>query len=271
MRLVRFIDKADGIVFGRILDSGRCRILRGSPWQGFEETGRVVEVGQCLAPIEPVNIFCIGLNYRDHAAETGARLPDNPILFMKPTSAVTHPGCPIPLPASCTQGPEVDYEGELAVVVGRLAHNVKEEQALEFVYGYTCANDISARRWQKHSGGGQWVRGKSFDGFCPLGPVLVTADEIPDPQALRVRTLLNGQTMQDGNTADMIFPVARLIHLLSQDTTLLPGTLILTGTPAGVGFTRNPPVFLAAGDQVEIRIDSIGSLVNPVAGPIQGS
>jgi len=130
--------------------------------------------------------------------------------------------------------------------------------------GYTCANDVSARRWQKHGGGGQWIRGKGFDTFCPLGPVLVTADEIPDPQTLFVRTRLNGETMQDGNTADMIFTVAELISLLSRDTTLLPGTVILTGTPAGVGFARTPPVFLAPGDEVVVEIGGIGRLVNRV-------
>ena len=168
------------------------------------------------------------------------------------------------LPACCQHGPEVDYEAELAVVIGKTARNVSEEDALEYVFGYTCANDVSARRWQKHGGGGQWVKGKSFDSFCPLGPVLVTADEIPDPQTLKVESILNGKVMQDGHTSDMIFPVARLIQLLSQDTTLLPGTLILTGTPAGVGFARKPPVFLADGDRIEVRISGIGVLSNSV-------
>jgi 2-keto-4-pentenoate hydratase/2-oxohepta-3-ene-1,7-dioic acid hydratase in catechol pathway len=158
----------------------------------------------------------------------------------------------------------VDYEAELAVVIGRRCRNVPVERALEQVLGYSCANDISARRWQKRGGGGQWVRGKSFDRFCPLGPVLVTADELPDPQRLSIECRLNGRLMQAGNSADMIFPVAELISRLSQDTTLLPGTLILTGTPPGVGFARQPPVFLAAGDRVEVRIEGIGRLENPV-------
>jgi 2-keto-4-pentenoate hydratase/2-oxohepta-3-ene-1,7-dioic acid hydratase in catechol pathway len=168
------------------------------------------------------------------------------------------------LPAACGHGPEVDFEAELAVIIGREAKNVPEDQALEYVLGYTCANDVSARHWQKHGGGGQWVRGKSFDTFCPLGPVLVTADEIPDPQSLSVRCGVNGDRMQDGNTADMIFPVRRLIARISRDTTLVPGTVILTGTPAGVGFTRDPPVFLAAGDRVSVDIEKIGILVNLV-------
>ena len=148
------------------------------------------------------------------------------------------------------------------MIIGKAALNFSEAQALDFVLGYTCANDVSARRWQKHGGGGQWVKGKSFNSFCPLGPVLVTADEIPDPQSLRVRALLNGEQMQDGHTSDMIFPVARLIHLLSQDTTLLPGTVILTDTPPGVGFARKPPVFLLDGDAIVIEIERIGVLKN---------
>jgi 2-keto-4-pentenoate hydratase/2-oxohepta-3-ene-1,7-dioic acid hydratase in catechol pathway len=158
----------------------------------------------------------------------------------------------------------VDFEGELAVILDRTARHLRPEEALNFVRGYTCANDVSARRWQKHGGGGQWVRGKGFDTFCPLGPVLVTADEIPDPQTLSVRCLLNGRVMQSGGTEDMIFPVAEIIARLSQDTTLLPGTLILTGTPPGVGFARRPPVYLAHGDRVRVEIDAIGALENPV-------
>jgi 2-keto-4-pentenoate hydratase/2-oxohepta-3-ene-1,7-dioic acid hydratase in catechol pathway len=191
-------------------------------------------------------------------------VPDAPVVFMKPTTALNHPGDPIRIPACCTSGPEVDYECELAVVLGRETRNVKEADALRSVYGYTCANDVSARRWQRNNGT-QWVRGKSFDTFCPLGPVLVTAEEIPDPQTLTIKTILNGQVMQSHTTADMIFPVAKLISFLSQDTTLLPGTVILTGTPQGVGFARKPPVFLKPGDEVVIEIERIGRLVNPVA------
>jgi 2-keto-4-pentenoate hydratase/2-oxohepta-3-ene-1,7-dioic acid hydratase in catechol pathway len=160
----------------------------------------------------------------------------------------------------------VDYEAELAVVIGRAAKDVPAEQALNYVLGYSCSNDVSARRWQKHGGARQWVRGKSFDAFCPLGPVLVTADEIPDPQILDIRCVLNGETMQSGNTSDMIFSVAELIAHLSRDTTLLPGTLILTGTPPGVGFARTPPVYLADGDVVRIEIEGVGALENPVRG-----
>jgi 2-keto-4-pentenoate hydratase/2-oxohepta-3-ene-1,7-dioic acid hydratase in catechol pathway len=160
----------------------------------------------------------------------------------------------------------VDYEAELAVVIGKAALDVPVESALDYVLGYTCANDVSARRWQKHGGGGQWGRGKGFDTFCPLGPVLVTADEIPDPQKLQIRCLLNGEIMQSGHSSDMIFSVATLISELSQDRTLSPGTVILTGTPPGVGVARNPPVFLSDDDVVTIEIEHIGQLTNTVTG-----
>ncbi|MCF7992940.1 MAG: fumarylacetoacetate hydrolase family protein [Thiohalocapsa sp.] len=264
MHIIRFEDTAGNVRYGIDRGDGSADVLSGEPSSGVSPTGEQAEIGRLLAPIEPRNIFCIGLNYRAHAEETGAPIPENPVVFMKPTTAVTHPGAPIPLPAACAHGPEVDYEAELAVVIGRTARNVTVDQALDHVLGYCCANDVSARRWQKQGGGGQWIRGKSFDGFCPLGPVLVTADEIPDPQRLDVRCILNGQIMQQGNTSDMIFGVAVLIAFLSRDTTLLPGTLILTGTPPGVGFARKPPVFLAAGDRVRVEIEGLGALENPV-------
>jgi len=265
MNIIRF-ESADGrVLFGTPLSAAaNAHVLAGDLYAGLTETGETTAVRRLLAPVQPVNVFCIGLNYRAHAAETGVPIPEQPVVFMKPTTAVIGPHAPIPLPAACDHGPEVDYEAELAVVIGRSARDVPARRALEHVLGYTCANDISARRWQKHGGGGQWVRGKSFDGFCPLGPALVTADEIPDPQALAIRCLLNGREMQAGNTGDMIFSVAELIAFLSRDTTLLPGTLILTGTPPGVGVARQPPVFLADGDHVQAHIDGIGLLENPV-------
>jgi len=273
MRIARFQDAAGAVHYGIPSDErgdegggneGYALRLAGDLYEGLSETGEGIAVDKWLAPVVPVNIFGIGLNYRAHAQETGAQIPEHPVLFMKPTTTVTGPGDPIILPASCTHGPEVDSEAELAVVIGRTAKDVPEAQALDHVLGYTCANDVSARRWQKHGGARQWVRSKSFDGFCPLGPVLVTADEIPDPQVLDVRCLLNGETMQTGQTSDMIFSVAQLIAYLSRDTTLLPGTLILTGTPPGVGFARTPPVFLTDGDGARIEIEHIGGLQNPV-------
>lgn len=269
MKIARFLDAEGRLHLGVPQGEPSAEILTGDLFGELSPSGHQVSVSQWLAPVVPVNIFGIGLNYRAHAAETGAALPDQPVVFMKPTSTVIDPGTPIRLPAACEHGPEVDYEAELAVIIGRTARNVTEAAALDHVLGYTCANDISARRWQKHGGAGQWVRGKSFDTFCPLGPVLVTSDEIPDPQQLGVRCLLNGRTMQDGHTADMIFPVARLIAHLTRDTTLLPGTVILTGTPAGVGFTRQPPVFLASGDRVQVEIDGIGVLENPVLDAVE--
>ncbi|NCA72087.1 MAG: FAA hydrolase family protein, partial [Sphingobacteriia bacterium] len=231
---------------------------------GLTETDDEFTVTRWLAPILPVNIYGIGLNYRAHAAETGAAIPAQPVVFMKPTTTLADPGAPIPLPLACEHGPEVDYEAELAVVIGRAARNVTVAAALDHVLGYSCANDVSARRWQKVDGAGQWIRGKSFDGFCPLGLVLVSADEIPDPQNLAVTCTLNGERVQTGHTSDMIFSIAELIAFLSRDTTLLPGTIILTGTPPGVGMARKPPRFLADGDQVVVEIERIGALANPV-------
>ena len=221
-------------------------------------------MARLLAPIEPRAILCIGLNYRDHAAETGAKLPNRPVLFMKNPAALTHPGSPIAIPSESVERPEVDYEAELAVVIGTAARGVSVDDALGHVLGYTVGNDVSARRMQKRGGGGQWVRGKSYDTFCPLGPVLVTADELPDPQSLAIETRLNGEVMQSSSTSEMIFGVAELIADLSREMTLLPGTVLMTGTPHGVGFVRDPRVFLMPGDEVAITIERIGTLRNPV-------
>lgn len=264
MRITRFLDKNGNVLYGNDLGDGFADLLSCSPLAGPPQaTSKTEKIYRRLAPIEPANLFCIGKNYREHAAEMDSDVPSWPIVFMKPSTALNHPGDPIRLPV-CSTRPEVDYEGELAVVIGKLGRDIPQSRALEYVLGYTLANDVSARWWQKQGGGGQWIRGKSFDSFCPLGPVLVTADEIPDPQALTLTTTLNGEVMQQGRTADMIFPVAELIAFLSQDTTLLPGTVILTGTPAGVGVGRKPPVFLKPGDEVTIEIEKIGKLTNHV-------
>ena len=264
MHIIRFETPDGRRLLGVPGANGQADVLAGDLYEGLAQTGDTAAVAQLLAPVSPRNIFCIGLNYRAHAAETGAPIPEHPVVFMKPTTAVIGPGAPIRLPRACEHGPEVDYEAELAVVIGRRGRDIPAERALEHVLGYTCACDVSARRWQKHGGGGQWIRGKGFDTFCPLGPVLVTADELPDPQALELTCRINGRTLQRGSTADMIFGVAKLIAFLSRDTTLLPGTLILTGTPPGVGFARTPPVFLAGGDRVEVEIGGIGVLASPV-------
>lgn len=265
MKLARCIDLHGRDRWVEPLGPTRGRALIGTdPFAGLRPGDEEIEVRRWLAPLQPTTIFCVGLNYRAHAAETGAALPEHPVLFMKPGTAVTDPGSPIVLPAACEYGPEVDYEAELAVIIGKTARNVRKEDALGYVFGYTCANDVSARRWQKQAGGGQWIRGKSFDTFCPLGPVLVGADQIPDPQNLAIGSVLNGRTMQSSNTGDMIFSVAELIAFISRDTTLRPGTVILTGTPEGVGFARKPPIYLADGDTIEVSIDGIGTLSNPV-------
>ncbi len=215
-----------------------------------------------LAPIpDPQKIVCLGLNYRDHAAESGAAIPREPILFSKyPTALVGH-GDPIVLPPVSQ---EVDYEAELVIVVGRRGRNLKADEAPAYVAGYTVGHDVSARDWQLKKDGKQWMVGKTFDTFAPLGPVLVTADAVADPHNLPIRLRLNGQTMQDSNTNQLIFSVGQTLAYLSQVFTLEPGDLIFTGTPGGVGFARKPPVFLKGGDVVEVEIDGLGLLRNPV-------
>ncbi len=264
MRIIRFLDEYGDIRLGHDFADGKAILLEGEMFEELQDSGHRIRAAKLLAPLQPSAILCIGLNYSQHARETNAALPQYPVLFMKNPGALNHPDDPILLPPSCLDPLQVDYEVELAAVIGKTAKNVSAANALDYVFGYTIGNDVSARRWQKHGGAGQWVRGKSFDGFCPLGPVLVTTDEISDPQDLGVQCRLNGELMQDGNTSDMIFSVAQLISFLSESTTLLPGTVILTGTPSGVGFARNPPVFLKPGDVVEMTIVGIGSLRNTV-------
>jgi 2-keto-4-pentenoate hydratase/2-oxohepta-3-ene-1,7-dioic acid hydratase in catechol pathway len=211
--------------------------------------------------IDPPKIICVGLNYRDHAAESGVPLPRDPVLFSKFTTALIGSGETIVLP-SVSQ--EVDYEAELVLVVGKKGRFIKEANAMEYLAGYTVGHDVSARDWQLKKDGKQWLAGKTFDTFAPTGPVLVTRDEIPDPCALGIRLRLNGQTMQDSNTRQLIFSPAYLVAYISQVVTLQPGDLIFTGTPPGVGAARKPPVFLKGGDVVEVEIDGLGVLRNPV-------
>lgn len=263
MKIIRYQTPEGEARHAALLPDGTCRDITGDLYGRFEVTGPAVKPHKLLAPVVPTNILCIGLNYRRHAAEGNVAAPAHPVLFMKATSAVQNPGDPIILPRHLASD-EVDYECELAVVIGRRCKNVRREEALEYVLGYTCANDVSARDWQIKRGGSQWCRGKTFDTFVPLGPALVLRDEIPDPAALKIRTVLNGAVMQDWHCDDMIFDVPTLIEFLSGSTTLLPGTVILTGTPHGVGFARKPPVFLQPGDTVTIEIDGIGALTNPV-------
>jgi len=238
-------------------------ILSGDPFQGVHPTGKTVSDFTLLAPMVPAAILCIGLNYRKHAEEMKAKIPKFPVLFLKNPSSLQDPGAPIRLPRKLVST-QVDFEGELAVVIGKTCRNATRENALSHVLGYTIANDISARDWQKEWGGSQWCRGKSFDTFAPMGPCIVTPDEIPDPNALRITTRVNGEILQDSNTADMIFDLPALIEFLSGDTTLEAGTVIITGTPEGVGLGRTPPRWLHPGDQVDVEIEKIGVLSNPV-------
>ncbi len=213
-----------------------------------------------MLPIErPGKIVCVGLNYRDHAEEQGAPLPEAPLLFAKWQNTLIGHGEPIVIPPIVTK---CDYEAELGVVMGRTVRDVSTENALEAVAGYICVNDVSARDLQFADG--QWTRGKSPDTFCPVGPGLVLRDEISDPQQLTIRAILNGTPMQDSTTANMVFGVAELIAYITRTITLEPGDLIATGTPAGVGAFRDPPVFMQPGDEITIEIEGLGSLTNPV-------
>jgi 2-keto-4-pentenoate hydratase/2-oxohepta-3-ene-1,7-dioic acid hydratase in catechol pathway len=263
VKIIRYRNNRDEVQYGCLHEDGSRTELEGDIFGEFRDTGRAATVRKLLAPVEPVDILCIGLNYRRHAKETNAPIPKHPVLFMKSTASVQHPGDPIVLPRHLRSN-EVDSECELAVVIGRRGKNIPRQEALDYVLGYTCANDVSARDWQREGGGGQWCRGKTFDTFAPLGPCLVTTEDIPDPNRLHLRTIYNGQITQEANTDDMIFDVPSLVEFLSGSTTLLPGTTILTGTPHGVGFARQPPVFLQPGDSVTIEIEEIGSLTNSV-------
>jgi 2-keto-4-pentenoate hydratase/2-oxohepta-3-ene-1,7-dioic acid hydratase in catechol pathway len=220
-------------------------------------------------PLPLRQIIGIGRNYADHAKEQGAAVPDRPMLFTKNLATLALSGEEIVIPKVCQDRPQVDFEGELAVILGagpsgELCKNVLESHALNFVAAYAIANDVSARWWQKEGGGGQFYRGKSFDTFCPLSTTAASLRAVPDPQDLRIITRVNGVVMQDGATRDMVFSVASLIHQISQGHTLLPGTVILTGTPSGVGMSRTPPVWLKDGDEVEVEIPGIGTLRNRV-------
>ena len=262
MKIIRHLTPT-GPAYASLQPDGSAREITGDIYGDFRVTDRVVTPGKLLAPVVPVFLPCIGLNYKRHAAESNLPPPPYPVLFVKNPACAQNPGDPIEIPVKLPST-SVDYECELAVVIGKRCKNVSRADALTYVLGYTCANDVSARDWQRNGGGGQWCRGKTFDTFAPLGPVLVTRDEIPNPNSLRIRTILNGDTLQDWNTDDMIFDVPAIIEFLSASTTLLPGTVILTGTPHGVGFARTPPVFLKAGDTVSIEIENIGTLTNPV-------
>jgi 2-keto-4-pentenoate hydratase/2-oxohepta-3-ene-1,7-dioic acid hydratase in catechol pathway len=235
-------------------------VIDNAPWAAFEYTGETVplEGAELLAPVEPPNVYAIGLNYRAHAEEVGRELSAVPNVFIKANTSVIGPSEPIVLSASAADS--VDYEAELAIVIGRACRNVTPEEAPDYIFGYTCGNDVSARDCQLNFGT-QWARAKSFDTFCPLGPWIQTN---LDTSRLAVSSRLNGQVMQQSDTSHLIFSCAELVSFISGFATLLPGTVIMTGTPDGVGYKRTPPVYLKAGDLIEIEVEGIGTLANRV-------
>ena len=259
MRIVRF-ETGDGCIQHGVVEGDAIRVADGNLFAGLNPTADCVPLAgtRLLAPLAPVTILAIGRNYKAHAEEWGGAMPKAPVMFMKAVSSVAAPGAAIVLPDAAPGA--VDMEAELAVVIGRTARNVPEAEALEYVLGYTCANDVSARDCQRADE--QWCRAKSFDTFCPLGPWIET--EL-DPAHCAIRGRLSGETLQDSNTAMLIFSVPYLIRYLSTGMTLLPGTVILTGTPGGVGSARQPPRFLKSGDSTEVDIAGIGVLRNLVA------
>ncbi|MEM7165974.1 MAG: fumarylacetoacetate hydrolase family protein [Planctomycetota bacterium] len=225
--------------------------------------GVAVDLGSTLLPLR--QILGVGLNYAQHAHEQGLTPPERPLIFTKNPAAAALHGDPIVVPKICQDREQVDFEGELAVIIGHPTLNATPEDAHEAILGYCCANDVSARWWQKKGSGKQFFRGKSFDTFCPLGPLVVSRSEIAEPQALTLYSRVNGVEKQRSTTGDMVFPILELIVELSRGMTLLPGTVILTGTPSGVGFARTPPEFAQHGDVVEVEIDGLGVLRNTVA------
>jgi 2-keto-4-pentenoate hydratase/2-oxohepta-3-ene-1,7-dioic acid hydratase in catechol pathway len=263
MKIIRYQNSEHQIAHGWQAADGEYYEISGDIFGAYSATEEPAEVAKLLAPVAAAAILCIGANYRLHVAETTGKIPEYPVLFMKGINALQNPGDPIYIPTFLASD-EVDYECELAVVIGRACKNVRRAEALDYVLGYTCANDVSARDWQSRRGGSQWCRGKTFDTFAPMGPCLVTSEEIPNPNTLAIRTIINGETLQESNTGDQIFDIPTIIEFLSGSTTLLPGTVILTGTPSGVGMARKPPRWLVPGDQVSIEIESIGRLTNPV-------
>ncbi|KAI9744056.1 MAG: hypothetical protein M1818_002208 [Claussenomyces sp. TS43310] len=275
-RLVRFLAKDGRIYYGdAILPSGvtdaskarQARLIKGEIFGAHHVTDQVADIRLLLAPLalEDVRtVRCLGLNYEQHAKETHMPLPSYPILFYKPLTSLAGPSDPIPVHAMAQEGEGLDYECELVAVIGKACVDVSEAAALDYVLGYAVGDDVSHRDWQIKRGGGQWALGKGFDGWAPWGPAIVSADLIKDPQKLQISTKLNGKVMQQSTTADMIFGVAKTIAFLSQGTTLLPGDLIFTGTPQGVGMGRKPPVWLKDGDVVEVGLQGVGTITNRV-------
>ncbi|NDV61183.1 fumarylacetoacetate hydrolase family protein [Puniceicoccales bacterium CK1056] len=264
MKILRTRNESGCIVYLKEISPTEGFLIEGDIFGSFSVSEQRLPIRERLAPVHPPLIIGIAQNYRAHALEMGGDLPRKPVFFLKMPHSLQDPGKPILLPRNL-RSDKVDFESELAVIIGKTCRNVSEPEALEHVLGYAAANDVSARDWQKEWGGGQFCRGKGFDTFCPIGPHIVTREDIPDPGKLAIRGYLNDELMQDGHTSDLIFSVPQLIAFLSGSTTLPAGTVILTGTPSGVGAARTPPLYLKAGDRYTVEIESIGKLENPVA------
>jgi 2-keto-4-pentenoate hydratase/2-oxohepta-3-ene-1,7-dioic acid hydratase in catechol pathway len=267
MKYIKFIAKDDRQCAGVFNSDGTIQLIKGDILGEHGLTDAkcdVDDVKEYLVPVEVPNIMALGLNYTDHANESRMDLPSVPLLFLKATTSLTAHQSHIILPKEAPA--EVDFEAELGVIIGKKARNISTEQVAKYIFGYTCANDVSARDCQLHIDK-QWARGKSFDTFAPVGPVIETELDTAD---IRIKLFLNGKCMQDASTKDMIFSVADTVSFLSRNMTLLPGTLIMTGTPPGVGFARKPPVFLKQGDKVVVQIEGIGSLENTVVSEQSG-
>ncbi|KAJ3579618.1 hypothetical protein NPX13_g946 [Xylaria arbuscula] len=275
-RLVRFLARDGKVYYGdAILPEGvtdiaqtkKAKIIVGDVFGKHEVTENVADVRLLLSPLaleDVKTVRCLGLNYALHAKESGMAIPKYPVLFYKPTTALAGPTDPIPVPAMVQDSLGLDYECELVAVIGKTCSNVSEDEALNYIFGYAIGNDVSHRDWQIQRGGGQWSLGKGFDGWAPYGPGIVSSDIIKDPHSLRISTRLNGETVQDSNTGDMIFNVKQTISFLSKGHTLQPGDLIWTGTPSGVGMGRKPQLWLKDGDVVEVELEGIGVCTNKV-------
>jgi len=259
MKIVRYQKNKD-ISFG-ILVEETINPVKGDIFGNFEISSTQINRNEIrlLAPVSPLDVIAIGLNYKKHADESGKGYPEKPLIFLKASSSVVGPEDKIIIPEAAPN--EVDYEAELAIVIGKKAKNIEIEDVPDYILGYTCGNDVSARDCQLRLDQ-QWARGKSFDTFCPIGPWIETG--LSDPDNCRIMSRLNGEVMQDSNTSDLIFDTKELVSYCSKNFTLYPGTIIMTGTPEGVGFARKPPVFLKSGDIIEVEIEGIGKLDNKV-------
>lgn len=258
MKIVRF--NMSGKSHCGVIEDGTINLINGDLFGSFEITNEELSLDdvKLLSPVEPPNVLAIGLNYQQHAEETGHDFPERPVLFLKATTSIIGPEENIIIPE---QAPDyVDYEAELAIIIGKKAKNIETAEVDDYILGYTCANDVSARDCQLRIDQ-QWARGKSFDTFCPLGPWIETDLE---PDNLKISSSLNGELMQDSNTSDMIFNIRDIVSYCSKNMTLLPGTVILTGTPEGVGMAREPEVYLQPGDRIEVKIEGVGKLGNDV-------